>query len=107
MDGDLVRGLRSRGVDVITAFDADMIRRRDKEHLEEATVQRRVLYSFNVGDFHGIHSDWLASSRTHCGMVLTQQKRYSVGEQIRQLVCLVGTLSAESMRNGEEFLSRW
>jgi hypothetical protein len=107
MEGDLVRGLRSRGIDVITAFDADMIRRRDEEHLEQATVQGRVLYSFNVGDFHEIHCDWLASSRIHCGMVLAQQKRYSVGEQIRRLVRLVGSLSAESMRNREEFLSRW
>jgi hypothetical protein len=28
MDGDLVRGLRSRGVDVVTAADARMIRRK-------------------------------------------------------------------------------
>jgi len=33
MDGDLVRGLRSRGMDVVTAADAGMIRRKDEEHL--------------------------------------------------------------------------
>jgi len=38
MDGDLIRGLRSRGVDVLTAADADMIRRKDEEHLSLATA---------------------------------------------------------------------
>ena len=30
MDGDVVRGLRSRGIDVVTAADAGMIRRKDE-----------------------------------------------------------------------------
>jgi hypothetical protein len=55
MDGDVVRGLRSRGIDVVTAADAGMIRRQDEDHLRLATVQSRALYSFNVGDFHEIH----------------------------------------------------
>jgi hypothetical protein len=41
MDGDLVRGLRSRGIDVITAADAGMIRRKDEEHLSFASMQGR------------------------------------------------------------------
>lgn len=50
MDGDLVRGLRSRGIDLVTAKDAAMIRRPDEEHLAFATAQSRVLYSFNILD---------------------------------------------------------
>jgi len=50
MDGDLVRGLRSRGIDVVTAADARMIRRKDEEHHSWATLRGRALYSFNVGD---------------------------------------------------------
>ena len=52
MDGEVVRGLRSRGIDLVTAAEAGMIRRTDKDHLSFATAQGRVLYSFNVGDFH-------------------------------------------------------
>jgi hypothetical protein len=84
MDGDVVRGLRSRGIDVVTAADAGMIRRQDEDHLHLATSHGRVLYSFNVGDFHEIHTAWMASGRSHCGIVLTQQQRYSTGEQIRR-----------------------
>jgi hypothetical protein len=107
MDGDVVRGLRSRGIDVITAADASMIRRQDEEHLRFATIQGRALYSFNIGDFHEIHTAWMASGRDHCGIILTQQQRYSTGGQIRRLLRLIGALSAESMRNREEFLGRW
>jgi hypothetical protein len=107
MDGDVVRGLRSRGIDVITAADAGMIRRHDEDHLHLATIHGRALYSFNVGDFHEIHTAWMASGRNHCGIVLTQQQRYSTGEQIRRLLRLIGSLSAETMRNREEFLGRW
>ena len=107
MDSDLVRGLRSRGIDLLTALDAGMIRRADEEHLSLATARGRVLYSFNVADFHEIHTAWTAQGRPHSGTILAQQKRYSIGEQIRRLVHLIGSLTAEAMRNREEFLSRW
>jgi hypothetical protein len=48
MDGDLVRGLRSRGIEVITAAEAGMIRQNDEANLSLATDQGRALYSFNL-----------------------------------------------------------
>lgn len=50
MDKALVSALRTRGVDVLSAHEANMIERKDGEHLSFATTQGRVLYSFNVGD---------------------------------------------------------
>jgi len=55
-----------------------MIRRKDEEHLHFATAQGRALYSFNVGDFYEIHTAWVTSGHDHCGIVLTQQRRYSL-----------------------------
>jgi hypothetical protein len=107
MDGDLVRGLRSRGIDVLTAAAAGMIRCKDAEHLSLATAQGRALYSFNVGDFHEIHTEWTSIGRDHAGIILAQQKRYSTGEQIRRLLRLIGSLTHEAMKNREEFLGRW
>jgi len=106
MDGDLVRGLRSRGIDVLTANEAGMIRQKDEAHLRLATDQGRALYSFNVADFHEIHTKWMAIGRDHAGIVLAQQQRYSTGEQIRRLLRLNGSLTNEAMRNWEEFLGR-
>ena len=107
MDGDLVRGLRSRGIDVVTAATTGMIRRTDEEHLSLATLQGRVLYSFNVKDFHQIHAVWMAMGRHHAGIILAQQKRYATGEQIRRLLRLIGSLTDEAMKDREEFLGRW
>jgi hypothetical protein len=65
------------------------------------------LYSFNIADFHEIHTKWTAAGRSHAGIILEHQKRYSTGEQIRRLFRLIGSLASEPMRNREEFLSRW
>lgn len=59
MDQALVRALRARGVDVLTAQDAGMIEQSDSAHLEFATEERRVLCTFNVGDFWTLHSEYL------------------------------------------------
>jgi hypothetical protein len=82
MDGDLIRGLRSRSIDVMTAAEAGMIKQRDEAHLKLATSQSRALYSFNVRDFHEIHTRWMATGLVHGGIILATQKRYSTGEQI-------------------------
>ena len=107
MDGDLVRALKARGVDVLSALEAGMIERSDPDHLEYAATQGRILYSFNVGDFHHLHSSWLTQGKFHCGLILSKQQQYSVGEQMRRLLKLIATRSPEEMRNHVEFLSAW
>jgi hypothetical protein len=84
-----------------------MIRRKDEEHLDWATVQGRALYSFNVGDYHEIHTQWTSTVREHASIILAHQKRYSTGEQIRRLLRLIGALTAEAMMNREEFIGQW
>jgi endonuclease V-like protein UPF0215 family len=103
----LIRALRARGVDVTTALEAGMVERDDRDHLDYATVQGRVLYSFNIGDFYRLHRAYLAEGKVHAGMILAQQQHYSVGEQMRRLLKLSAAKSAEDMRNQVEFLSAW
>ena len=107
MDTGVVRGLRAHGIDVMTASDVGMICRTDEEHLSFAAAQGRALYSFNVRDFPGIHSDWMAADRDHGGIILAPQQRCSIGEQIRRLLKLIASVSAEAMRNRQEFLGSW
>jgi hypothetical protein len=85
MEKDLVRTLRARGVDVVTAWEAGIIERNDEAHLEYATAQ----------------------GRSHAGIILARQQRYSVGEQMRRLLKLIAVTSAENMQNQVEFLSAW
>jgi hypothetical protein len=107
MDGDLVRALRSREMDIVTAADAGMINRSGQDHLQRASEQLRVLYSFNLGDFYRIHSTWLAGAHFHAGIIRARQQRYSVGDQVRRLMRLTALRTAESMYNRVEFLSHW
>lgn len=107
MDKSLVRALQARGIDVTTALEENMIEQADEAHLGYATTQGRALFSFNVGDFYGLHTAWLEQNKSHTGIVLCLQQRYSVGEQMRRLLKLVSQVSAEEMKNRVEFLSNW
>ena len=107
MDEDLIYALRIRGVDIMTALEADMIERNDQEHLDYATVQGRVLYSFNVSDYYRLHTEYLSQGKSHAGIILTRQQHYSVGEQMRCLLKLIAIKSREEMKNQLEFLSAW
>jgi hypothetical protein len=39
--------------------------------------------------------------------IILGQQNYSIGEQMRRLLRLISTKSAEEMRNQVEFLSAW
>jgi hypothetical protein len=102
----LARELRIRGADVVTASEVGMAGKTDEEQWEWAVANVRALYSFNRGHFYRLHGDWLRAGRNHAGIILARQD-LSVGEQMRRLLRLANTLSAEQMRNRLEFLSAW
>lgn len=104
MDKDLVNALRARGLDVITAADAEMLGRSDADHLDYATRAGRVLYTFNRGDFYRLHTLCLTEGRSHAGMILVPQQRYSIGSQMRKFLELTSSKSLEQMQNQAEFL---
>ena len=107
MEMRLVRTLRSHGLDVLTALEAGMRHHDDEGQLQLAADQGRSLYSFNVGDYLAIHNKWMSAGRSHAGIILSPQRRYSVGEQSRRLVRLVTSQTLDSMCNRVEFLSQW
>lgn len=103
----LIRALRSRGIDVVTANEIGLDGYPDDQHLEYATSQERVLYSCNVGDFSALHTIYLTTGLSHAGIILVQQQRYSIGEQVRRLLNLMEAAEAEDMRDQRVFLSDW
>jgi len=105
MDQALIRGLEAHGVDVISAAVADMIDRVDQEHLDYATRHQRVICTCNVGDFYQLHTEYQLQGRKHAGILVVPQQRYSVGEQLRRMLKLIATRSAEEMQDQVEFLS--
>ena len=107
MERALVSGLRARGIDATTSLESGMADNSDEEQLEFARAEGRVLFSFNVSDFQRIHTEYLSRGRTHAGIILAAQQRYSVGERIRRLLRVIAAKSAEEMQDRVEFLSDW
>lgn len=103
----LVFALRARNVDVLTAADANMINREDGEHLSAAAELGRSLFTHNTADFCVLHQLWTSEKRTHAGIIVAPQQRYSVGEEMRRIMQLVSHRTAEDMLGRLEFMSGW
>src|SRR5260370_2144972 len=64
-----------------------------------ASTAGHYIFSFNISDYRRIHTAWINAGKSHYGIILAPQKRYSVGEQVRRLVRLTTMKSAEDMRD--------
>jgi len=102
-----VKALGNADLDVMTVADVGMLGYADEEQLIWSTEQKRVIYSFNIGDFCRLHRDYMIQSKTHTGIILAPQRQYSIGQQLRGLLKLVAACSAEDMMNQLIFLNSY
>ena len=107
VEKSLIAAFRKAGLDVVTVTDVNRQSYCDEDQIIWATEPKRVIYSYNRRDFCRLQSEFLAVERNHAGIVLLQQQRYSVGQQLQGLLNLVATLSAEEMVNQLVFLSAY
>jgi uncharacterized protein with PIN domain len=94
----IARGLRQRGVDAITAAEANLLGAADEQHLMFALSQDRVMFTEDE-DFLSLH----AAGIEHAGIVYAHQ-RTSIGEIIRGLMLVYQVFDADEMRGHVEFL---
>ena len=94
----VTEGLRRRGVDVLTAREAGMLRARDEPHLAFAVREGRVIFSQDA-DFLRLH----AAGRPHAGIVYAPQGT-PIGAIVRRLMLIYDLLSPEDMASHVEFL---
>lgn len=100
----LVNGLRARGFEILTVLEAGMKGRDDPAQLAYATQQGRVVYTFNVGHFCRLHTEYLVQGKTHTGIIVVPRQKHSIGEQLRKLASFISSSSAEEMENKLHFL---
>ena len=74
---------------------------------DRGCVRMPIWPSSNSSDYLAVHSEYLMQGRHHAGIILAQQQRYSVGEQMRRLLRIINFRSAEAMQDQVEFLSTW
>jgi len=101
----LVRALRARQIDVLTANEAGQVGLSDADQLAFAISQNRTIFTFNRGDFVQLHTKYLRQNRTHAGIIVSDQ--LEIGVVIRRLLKLLDGRSATAMHDWLEFLSNW
>lgn len=101
----LVRALRARQVDVLTANETNLVGVPDAEQLAFAAAQSRAVFSFNRGDFVALHVLYLQQHQHHAGIIVSDQ--LEIGVIVRRLLRLLAARSDADMRDQLEFLSSW
>ena len=94
----VVKGLRDRGVDVLTVTEAGLPGAADDMHLARARRDGRVVVTHDV-DFLRLH----AAGVGHAGIVYVTRE-LPIGDVIRGLMLIVQVLDAEDMIGHIEFL---
>ena len=94
----VVRGLRRRGVDVLTVPEAGTLGASDAEQLQQARDEERVIFTQD-DDFLRL----AAEGTNHPGIVYASQE-LGVGEIIRGLMVIHGVLEADEMAGRVEYL---
>ncbi len=100
----VIAALRARGVDLLTTLEAGRLGSSDADQLVYATQQGRAVYTLNAGDFARLHGEVLRAGRSHAGIIVIPEQRYSIGEKIRRLAAFLNATTAESLRNHIEYL---
>ena len=94
----VVKGLRQRGIDVMTVVEARLRSAADDAHLAHAQREGRVLVTHDA-DFLRLH----AAGTEHAGIAYGPQDM-TVGDVLRSLVLIAQVLEPEDMINHVEFL---
>lgn len=93
------RGLRQRGIDVLTAQDAGRSSLPDPDQLAFARAEERVTVTFDV-DYLSLHQ----SGMDHAGIAWCPQEKYGIGMLVQLLDLLYRVSHRDQMRNRVEYL---
>jgi len=94
----ITNGLRLRGVDVLTAQEANKLGAPDETHLGFAGKLKRVIFTQDA-DFLRFHAKGMA----HNGIVYAHQQK-PIGEIIRGLVLICEIIEPGEIKNKVEYL---
>ena len=95
----VARQLRLRNIDAVTVRDLGLLGVDDRNHLQNATEQGRVLCTYDADFLH-----LAASGAEHAGIVFGQQDLHYIGEWVNWLTLMHAIYSTDEMKNRVEFL---
>lgn len=95
----IVKALKKRGIDVLTAQQAGMLDVDDDEHLQLAASQGRVIFTQD-DDF--LDEQWTGKIN-HNGIAYTHQST-PMGQIIEGLILIYEAITEEEMKNHVEYV---
>ena len=100
IDGPVADDLRTRGFDVLTAFEAGQAGKLDEEQLQFALTLGRVLLTYDRFDFRRLHAIYLSRGRQHGGIITIPQRSPQHRRLLRAALMLdwLGTLEEHQSR---------
>ena len=81
--------LRAKGFDALTAREAGMLSRSDREQLAFATARGRTVFTHNRADFDELAKEFAAAGLPHAGII--SAARNPVHEILRRLLVILDT----------------
>jgi predicted nuclease of predicted toxin-antitoxin system len=95
-DPAVARALRERGYEVRAAFELrpEVYQLSDEELLAHATASDSALVTRNIRDFVWLHQAYLATDRTHAGIILVHSKTVAEGDRGAEIRALDQMLRA-------------
>ena len=99
----VTKGLRRRGIKVITAFEDGTADLADELLLGRATEQGCVLFSQD-DDLLILTRRWLQANRTFAGLIYARQTGITIGQAIHDLELIAQVFNPEDMKDRIEFL---
>ena len=101
--GAVVKGLRRRGIDVLTTFEDEHAEASDEALLARATELRRIIFTQD-DDFLAIADDWQLAKRHFSGVIYTHQHRTTVGQIIADVQLILEAATPDEMSNTVMFI---
>jgi predicted nuclease of predicted toxin-antitoxin system len=99
----IVKGLRRRGMDVVTVQERGRMKADDEDLLAEADSEGRLMIT-NDTDFLRIHSQWMTTGKSHSGIVYWHQNALAIGEAIHRLVRYATRTTSEVAKDSLKYL---
>ena len=98
----LARALRSRGYDAVHVREKERLGLDDVSQLVFAASQGRCFLTFNVGEFVGLHRQFVRAGREHFGIIVSAQK--PIGQLLRETLAFLQSHSSDEIVNQLVFL---
>ncbi len=93
----VARLLRSRGMDVETVQECQMLGKSDPEQLSYAASVNRCILTHNRVDYEKLHLQYMNDEIKHSGIIIVPQK--NPHEIVARTMALLDTLMADELAN--------